>query len=231
MYLFEKAELINKKYICKKGQKMKRILLSALASVALSCGATSEVSANVAHHDDHSSKHHEHHGHHGHHGHHEKKHAAKSADEMVKECEEHMEKIKDAGASLSPKMKAKFDYNLKKAGVEIEALKNPDMDEHQRHGDMCHRDLAAAEQIVKKHERQLAHEKQMEEKKAKAEERKARAEERKAKAAERKAKRDEERHAKKAAHDKGDLDHGKSEGADKAAPESASETTLPEEKK
>lgn len=204
---------------------MKRILLSALASVALSCGATSEASANVAHHEAHSPKYH---------GHHETKHAAKSADEMAKECEEHMEKIKDAGASLSPKMKAKFDYNLKKAGVEIEALKNPDMDEHHKHADMCHRDLAAAEQIVKKHERQLAHEKQMEEKKAKAEERKARAEERKAKAAERKAKRDEERHAKKAAHDKSGLGHnhhGQPEGADKAAPESASETTLPEEKK
>jgi hypothetical protein len=203
---------------------MKRILLSALASVALSCGASLEACANVDQHDEHASKHHEHHGHQMHH---EKKHPAKSGDEMAKECEEHMEKIKDAGASLSPKMKAKFDYNLKKAVVEIEALKNPDMDEHHKHAEMCRRDLKAAEMIVKKHEIQLAHEKKMEEKKAKAEERKA-------KAAERKAKRDEERKAKKAAAHHGKqhgLDHGKSEGADKAAPESASETTLPEEKK
>lgn len=202
---------------------MKRILLSALASVALSCGGSLEACAHVAHNE-----------HHGHHTHHEKKHSAKTGDEMAKECEEHMEKIKDAGASLSPKMKAKFDYNLKKVGVEIEALKNPDMDEHHKHAEMCHRDLKAAEMIVKKHEQQLAHEKKIEEKKAKAEERKARAEENKAKAAERKAKRDEERKAKKAAAHHSthhDLDHGKSEGADKTAPGSAAAEPLSEEKK
>jgi len=216
---------------------MKRILLSAIASVALSCGASLEACATVDHHDEHASKHH------GHHGHHEKKHPAKTGDEMAKECEEHMEKIKDAGASLSPKMKAKFDYNLKKAGIEIEALKNPDMDEHHKHADMCHRDLKVAEQIVKKHEHQLAHEKKMEEKKAKAEERKVRAEERKAKAAERKAKRDEERKAKKEAHDaekaaghhdkQHGLDHGAQalEGADTTPSGSAAETPLSEEKK
>ena len=139
---------MSKKYIyVRKVKKMKRILLSALASVALSCGASSEASANVAHHDEHGSVHHMHH---------EKKHSAKTGDEMAKECEERMEKIKDSGASLVSKMKAKFEYNLKKASVEIEALKNPDMDEHHRHADMCHRDLKAAEQLVKKHEQQLA---------------------------------------------------------------------------
>lgn len=218
---------------------MKRILLSALASVALSCGTASEISAHTDHHGEHGHKHHEHHMHHMHH---EKKHPAKTADEMAKECEERMEKIKDAGASLPPKMKAKFDYNLKKAGIEVEALKNPDMDEHHKHADLCHRDLKAAEQIMKKHEHQVAHEKKMEEKKAKAEERKARAEERKAKAAERKAKRDEERKARKAAHEaahhkeghdlgKDGLDHGRIEDAEKPAPEAASEAMLSEEKK
>ena len=159
---------------------------------------------------------------------------------MAKECEERMEKIKDSGASLVSKMKAKFEYNLKKASVEIEALKNPDMDEHHRHADMCHRDLKAAEQLVKKHEQQLAREKKIEEKKAKAAERKARAEENKAKAAERKAKRDEERKARKAAHEVGktashqesnqSLDHGKSDGADKAIPGSDAEAPITEEK-
>ncbi|MGV8948702.1 MAG: hypothetical protein ACOH2E_04970 [Candidatus Paracaedibacter sp.] len=210
---------------------MKKILLSALASVALSCGVPSEASAHAAHQDEHGSKHHMHH---------EKKHSAKTGDEMAKECEERLEKIKDSGASLSPKMKAKFEYNLKKASVEIDALKNPDMDEHNRHADMCHRDLKTAEQLVKKHEQQLAHEKKIEEKKAKAAERKARAEENKAKAAERKAKRDEERKARKAAHDAGkiashqdsnqSLDHGKSDGADKATPGSAAEAPIAEEK-
>jgi|GEM_PF-6253045 len=215
---------------------MKRILLSALASVALSCGTTSESSAHAGPHGEHGPRHHEHHMHH------EKKHPTKTADEMAKECEDRMEKIKGAGASLPSKMKAKFDYNLKKASVEIEALKNPDMDEHHKHADLCHRDLKAAEQIVKKHEHQAAHEKKMEEKKAKAEERRARAEERKAKAAERKAKRDEERKARKAAHEaahhkeghdlgKYGLDHCKIEDTDKTAPEAASEAMLSEEKK
>src|SRR5690606_24796676 len=80
----KKQGLSVKNILYKKGQKMKRILLSAIASVALSCGASLEACATVDHHDEHASKHH------GHHGHHEKKHPAKIGDEMAKECEERM---------------------------------------------------------------------------------------------------------------------------------------------
>lgn len=220
---------------------MKRILLSAIASVALSCGTTPEASAHGAH-DESAAKHHEHQMHH------EKKHPAMTGDEMAKGCEDRMAKIKDTGASLTPKMKTKFDYRLKRAALEVEVLRNADMDEHHKHAEMCHSELKVAEQIVKKHEHQLALEKKMEEKKTKAAERKARAEENKAKAAERKAKRDEERKAKKASHaaekaashsehvkihssKKGGSDNGRIEGVDTTAPGSDAAKPMSEEKK
>jgi hypothetical protein len=213
---------------------MNRIFLSALASVALSCASAPEILGEHGHH----------HEHHGHHAHHDKMDAGKTAEEMAKECEDRMGKIKDAGASLSPDMKAEFDYNLEIAGIEIKALRDVNHKDHKKHDTSCHRHLSTAEHILKKHEHQLAHEKKMEERKAKAAERKARADERKAKAEERKAKREADKAAHKAAahhehhHAKEATpalesahDNGRTEGADTRAPGSEAEKLAAEEKK
>lgn len=183
---------------------MNRILLTTLASAAICFALTPRVIAAAASPDAPEASHH--HSHHGH-AHHETKHAEKSDEEMVKECEDHFAKIKDAGASLLPEMKAEFDYHLDLAAVEIKALKDPNHKDHRKHYVSGLKDLNGAEHILKKHENQMKHAKAAEERKAKADERKARAEERKAKAEARKAERDAakaKREADKAArkHDK-----------------------------
>lgn len=210
---------------------MNRILLTILASVAFSSSITPEAFGALASPDEQTAHQHDH-------VHHDKSGPEKTAAEMAKECEERLEKIKNAGASLPADLKADFDYTLKLAGVEIEALKDVNLKNHKKHAIFCHRHLRDADQIIKRHEHQLAREKKAEERKAKMEERKLRAEERKAKAEERKAKREAEKAA--AHHDKDPnkdkvkddgLDHGRSEGSDKTAPGSEAAKPAIEEKK
>lgn len=197
---------------------MNRILLTALASVAL-ISSKGLAQHNPVDHPTHPQAH----------SHHDKKMHEKSPEEMTKGLEEQVEKIKSAGASLPAGLKAEFDYNLEIAGVEIKALKDANIKDHKKHALSCHRHIASAELILKKHEHFVAREKKMEEKRAKAAERKARADQRKAQAEERKAKREAERAARqhnkeqhkdhKTGHVKSSgLDHGKSEGADKSVP-------------
>ena len=99
---------------------MNRIILASLASVALSLGSTPHVLGAT---DSSSEPHHPaHHGHRHHHHHHHNMHAEKTRAEMVKESEERLGKLKDAGASLPADLKAEFDINLKFVAVAIEAL-------------------------------------------------------------------------------------------------------------
>jgi hypothetical protein len=79
-------------------------------------------------------------------------HHRKTGPELAAVCEEHINKIKDTGASLSPEWKAEFDYNLKIATVEIEAMRNPNHKDYRKHSASCHRHLKAAERNVKKSE-------------------------------------------------------------------------------
>ena len=203
---------------------MNRILLSILASAALSFTTTPAAFAELTPHKLHHGHSHSHgHGHHHAHHHHQVD-ASKTAEEMAKECEEHLEKIKDAGATLpADNKKADFDYNLKIANVEIETLRDVNLKDFKKHAHSCHHHLKKAEQIVRQHENHVAYEKKMEERKAKAEERKANAAARKAKREADKAERAAAKAASATHHDKhheqeASLDHGQSEGASKEAP-------------
>jgi hypothetical protein len=208
------------KIFFQKGHKMNRILLTALASVALLSSQSLATSHPVEHPAQPHAHHHDHYAHHHHH-----KKGEKTREEMTKEFEEQVGTVKNAGASLPADVKAEFDYNLEIAGVEISALKNANIKDHKKHALSCHRHIANAEQILKKHEHFIAREKKMEEKKAKAAERKARADQRKAQAEERKAKRDAEKAARqhnkehKQAHVKASgQDNGRIEGVDTTPP-------------
>jgi len=111
-----------------------------------------------------------------HHEHHEKMVGAQTAHELAKECETRLNKIKEVSAvasSLAPDLKAEFEYNLDKASLEIKYLQNPSVKDFRKHANLCNRDVGVADHIIKKHEHQLAHEKKMEDRKAKALERKA----------------------------------------------------------
>jgi len=169
--------------------------------------------------------------------------------EMAKECEERMTKVKEAGTSLPAPWKTEFEYNLKIVGIECEVLKDPTVMDTKKHMVSCHNHLNAAEHIIRRYDRQVAHEKRMEERKAEAEKRKAREEERRAKAEERRAKAAERKAmreaakakraaakaeretinhnkmlAKNSSHD--NLDHGTLEGAGKSVPDSGSKGSL-----
>ena len=157
------------------------MFLTVLTSVAISCVFTPLTYGHVESDASHVHKH-KHHS--------PAKMDAMTPAAMIKEAEDRLAKLKDGGAALSPEMKSEFDYNMKVAAVEMDALKDEHIKDHKRHFSSLNRHLKAAEQIIKKHEHQVAHAKKVEERKAKAAERKARAEERKAKAAERKAARD-----------------------------------------
>lgn len=213
---------------------MNRILLTAFASVALSFATIPEAFGTPASQDEPKA----HHGHeHGSSHHDNKMDAGKTADEMAKECEAHLEKIKDSGSSLPTDKKAEFEYSLEIAGVEAKALKDLNHKDPKKHAHSCQRHLKNAEQIVRKHENYLAHEKKMEERKAKVEERKEKALARKAEREAAKAKREAEKAERAAAHhDKthekeSALDHGKSEGASKEVPGADAEKPITEEKK
>ncbi len=206
---------------------MNRILLSVLASAALSFTTTPAAFGDLAPHEAHHGHSHSHeHGspnhHHAHH--HHKVDASKTAEEVAKECEERLGKVKDAGATLpADHKKAEFDYNLKIANVEIETLRDVNLKDFKKHAHACHHHLKKAEQIVRQHENHMAHEKKMEERKAKAEERKANAAARKAKREADKAERAAAKAAAATHHGKhheqeAGLDHGQSEGASKEAP-------------
>lgn len=203
---------------------MRKILLPALVSATLTWQGFSTSEAPAASHADH----------HGH-MHHEKMHDAKMPADMMKECEEHLSKIKDTGAMLPPDMKAEFDYHLKIASLDIEALKDPNHKDPKVHAASCHRHLRAAGNWVKKHERTVkqqerkeAHERRIMERKAQAEERKAKREAAKAAREAAKAEHMAAHHLKKE-QEKDGLDHGTSEGADKKAP--GSDVGMPLEKK
>jgi hypothetical protein len=165
--------------------------------------------------------------------------AGMSSEDMIKESEDRLAKIKDAGSSLPADLKSEFDYHLDIVTAEIKPLRDASNKHHAKHHSASQNHLKMAEQIVKKHENQVAHAKKVEERqanaKAKAEERKARAEERKAKAdarrAEReaaKAKRAAEKAEKATAHANKHTvpvpvtggDNGRSEGGAKVHPES-----------
>jgi hypothetical protein len=222
----------------KKGQKMSRILLTTLASVAFSFSAGAQVLANPETTDSHHSA--PHHAHHGADQHH-KMHHEKPTAEMIAEFETRLGKVKEGGASLSDDLKGQLEYNLKIAAVEIETLKDPRIKDHKKHVASLNRGLGASESIIKKHEHMTDQAKKMEdrkagqdkkaaERKAKEDERKARAEDRKAKAEARKAEREAAK-AKRVA-DKGEkaaavhheahkTDHANTDGADKAAHDKA----------
>ncbi|MCE3231404.1 MAG: hypothetical protein K0R52_1332 [Alphaproteobacteria bacterium] len=198
---------------------MNRILLTALASVALSFAVTPDAFGET--HPQHNHDH----------AHHIE--AGKTADEMAKECEERLGAIKDTGANLPAGQKAEFDYALEIAGIEVKALKDPSHGkDFKKHAHSCQRHLGNAEHIVKKHEKHVAHEKKMEERKAKAEERKAKAIARKTEREAAKAKREAEKAEKAAAHHaqhhgkENGLDHGVSDGASKEAPGADAEKPL-----
>lgn len=171
---------------------MNRIFLTALTCAALSFGGFSQ--AAVAEHSEHG---------HAHHG----MDAGKMAEEMAKSCEERLAKVKDTGASLPADLKGEFDYYLEIVGIELKALKDPNHQNHKRHGRACQRRLKKAEHVVKKHERRAEHEKKKEERKAKAEARKAHKEALKAEKA-------ADHHAHK------NLDHGQIDEPAKGAAES-----------
>src|SRR5579862_9687791 len=135
---------------------MNRILLSLLATVALSCpmsasqaetagtpvetkapeAAPMAAAAPTEHHEGHEKVHHR-----GHQG--------MPAADMVKELEDHMSKIKESGASLTGEAKAEFDYNLEITDVEIKALKDPLHDhDRKKHYGSGQRHLKAAEHMV-----------------------------------------------------------------------------------
>ena len=210
---------------------MNRIFLTLFASVALYSLTSLQSFAEHSHQASHDHK----------------ITAEKPAEEMTKACEDHFEKIKNAGSSLPADKKAEFDYDLEIVNIEIKALKDPNHKDHKRHAHSCHRHLKEAENIARKHEDHMIREKKKEERKARAEERKAKAEARKAEREAAKAKREvekaekaahhhdkhEEEKAEKAAHhhdkhhekeglpsheSKDGLDHGKSEGASKEEP-------------
>jgi len=108
---------------------MQKLLLSALASLVLFLPSAAESTGAKRHH-------------------------GKTGPELAATCEEHMNKIKDTGSSLSPEWKAEFDYNLKIATIEIEALRDPNHKDHHKHSASCHRHVKAAERIVKRGEEQ-----------------------------------------------------------------------------
>lgn len=214
---------------------MNRILLTTLASAALcftsAPGICSPAASPSSHEVPHPAAPQQH----------KKMHkAVMSSEDMIKESEDRLAKIKDAGNSLPAELKSDFDYHLDVVAAEIKALRDVSNKHHTKHHAACHNHLKAAEQIVKKHENQAAHAKKVEERqanaKAKAEERKARAEERKAKAdarrAEReaaKAKRAAEKAEKATAHAHAHtapvhtsiagVDNGRSQGGAKTLPE------------
>jgi hypothetical protein len=168
----------------KKGQKMNRILINTLASAALCFVSAPQSFATPATAE----------GAHPGHEHHEKMQAEKSSEEIVKEIEDRLSKVKDAGAALSAEMKSEYDYYMDLVAVEIKALKDATNKNLKRHQASAQRAVNAIESMIKKHVHQVEHAKKVEEReakaKAKAEERKARAEERKAKAEARKAERE-----------------------------------------
>ena len=146
-------------------------------------------------------------------------------EEMARECDQHLEQLKDAGAPLPDDKKAEFDYNLEIAAIEAKALKDANHKDPKRHAKSCQSRLNEARHIVKKHADQVAREKRKEERKARDEERKKKAEARRAEREAAKTKREAER-AEKMAHPHHDkntetsdgFDHGKSEGASKEEP-------------
>jgi hypothetical protein len=127
---------------------MNKLFLSAIVSLVVSLPSTAESSATKHHH-------------------------GKSGAELATACEEHMNKVKDTGASLSPEWKAEFDYNLKLVAIEIEAMRDLNHKDSHKHSASCHRHLKAAERYVEKNLKKEERTKKAEERKAKAEERKA----------------------------------------------------------
>lgn len=200
---------------------MNRILPSVLASVALSFTTTPAAFGDVGHHG-HSHSHD--HGHHHARHHHHKVDPGKTAEEMAKECEERLGKVKDAGSTLpADNKKAEFDYNLKIANVEIETLRDVNLKDFTKHAHSCHHHLKKAEQTISQHEHHLAYEKKMEERKEKAAARKAKREADKARREADKAERAAAKAEAATHHDKhheqeAGLDHGQSEGASQAEP-------------
>lgn len=146
-------------------------------------------------------------------------------EEMARECEQHLEQIKDAGAALPDDKKAEFGYNLEIAAIEAKALRDAHHKDAKRHAKSCHSRLNEAQHILKKHADQVAREKKKEERKARDEERKKKAEARRAEREAAKARREAEKAARMAGHHHGHtsetgdgFDHGSSEGASKEEP-------------
>ena len=142
---------------------MNKLLLSAIASLAMSLSSVAESSLASTEH-------------------HQGVHQGKTGVELAAICEEHMNKIKDTGASLSPEWKAEFDYNLKIVAIEIEAMRDPNHRDSRKHSGSCHRHLKTAERYVQKNAKKEERAEKVAARKEKAAARKAKAEERKAKA-------------------------------------------------
>lgn len=89
--------------------------------------------------------------------------SSKTGEELAKDCETRLAKIKDSGTTLSPTMKAKFDYNLAKATLEIGVLRNPNHGKSHSYVAACQRHVTIAEKTIKRHEYKRAQQKKRDE--------------------------------------------------------------------